>query len=206
MRPEDFQKQFSVSRETLEKLQAYHALLLKWQNAINLVSKNTLEDSWPRHFADSAQLAAHISPGVKTLADLGSGAGFPGLVLGIMRPDIEVHLIESDERKVQFLKTVSRETSIPVLVHAVRIERVAGLVSPDLVTARALASLDKLLDMCVDWAGKAPGLQMLFLKGKGAEEEINVSRESFDFRVESIPSQTDKDARILHISDLKPRT
>jgi 16S rRNA (guanine527-N7)-methyltransferase len=205
MRPEDFQNRFTVSRETLQRLETYHALLLKWQKAVNLVGPGTIPEAWERHFADSAQLAAMIPDTVKIIADLGSGAGFPGMVLAIMRPDLEVHLVESDEKKCQFLKTVSRETGVKAHIHTERIENMTDGFLPELVTARALASLDKLLDMCVGWAGINPGLQLLFLKGRGAEDEIVEAKKSFDFAVESILSQTDKDARILNISGLRPR-
>lgn len=198
----DFQTRFGVSRETADQLAAYHALLLKWQKAINLVSNSTLEEAWERHFADSAQLAQYIPQGIKTTADLGSGAGFPGLVLAIMRPDIETHLVESDERKAQFLRTVSRETGIKVTVHDSRIEDVAARLSPDLVTARALASLDQLLGYCFSWAEKNPNLVMLFLKGQGFDAELREARKRFRFKEENHASLTSAEARILRISAL----
>lgn len=203
MRPEDFQARFAVTPETMDKLKVYHALLLKWQKAINLVSGSTLDEAWERHFADSAQLAAHIPAGVKTLVDLGSGAGFPGLVLGILRPDLETHLIESDERKTQFLKSVSRETGVKVIAHDRRIEDAAPGLRPDLVTARALASLEELFGHCAGWAAQNPALEMLFLKGQGADVEVEAARQAYDFDLRSAPSITSPAARILHISGLR---
>lgn len=205
MQPEDFKAQFDVSRESFEKLQAYHHLLLKWQAAINLVSPKTIQESWERHFADSAQLVAHIPDHVKTIVDLGSGAGFPGLVLAIMRPDIQVHMVESDERKAQFLRTVSRETNVDAIVHNARIESVKLDFAPDLITARALSETLNLLDFCADWAADNPALQMLFLKGRSYEEEVAAARERYEFSCKAIPSQTADESRILFISDLKTR-
>ncbi|MCB1532234.1 MAG: 16S rRNA (guanine(527)-N(7))-methyltransferase RsmG [Alphaproteobacteria bacterium] len=205
MQPEDFQQQFDVSHETFAKLQAYHALLLKWQAAINLISPKTIQESWQRHFADSAQILPYISESIKTLVDLGSGAGFPGLVIGIMRPDIEVHLIESDERKAQFLRTVSRETGAEnVTVENARIEEIEGL-KPDLITARALSDLPTLLRYAEIWATDNPALEMLFLKGQSYAEEIADAQKHFGFDVKDYPSQTADEGRILFINGLKAR-
>lgn len=194
-----------ISVDIEAKLKAYQALLLKWQKAVNLVSPGTLEAAWERHFLDSAQVADYLPDGAFTLADLGSGAGFPGLVLAILRPDVDVHLIESDDKKGQFLKNVSRETLSPVTVHTARIEDAYDVVTPDIITARALASLDKLLTLCWPWAEENPALQMVFMKGEKAEEEIAAARTAFDFDCETFPSVTDGKARILRISSLKKR-
>lgn len=206
MQPEDFQKLFNVSRESFQRLEGYHALLLKWQKAVNLVSPGTIDQAWERHFADSAQLAAHIPGGFKTIADLGSGAGFPGLVLAILRPDLDAHLVESDQKKAEFLKTVSRETQTPVTVHAARIGDAANRIEPDLITARALAPLKELLGYARPWAAVNPGLQMVFPKGKNFAEEIKQAQESYVFEADILPSLTDKEGRVLRISGLRPRT
>lgn len=194
-----------VSRETCEKLEAYYALLLKWQPAINLVSPSTLPGAWERHFADSAQIARYLPEEPIRLADLGSGAGFPGLVLAMMRPDLDVHLIESDERKAEFLRNVSRETHTPVTVHADRLVRVIDDISPDWVTARALAELRKLLIYVGPWARGRPEFTALFMKGGKAEEEILAARKSFHFEVEAFASVTDSQGRILRISGISER-
>ena len=224
MQPKDFTHAFGVSHETMEKLEIYHALLFKWQKAINLVAPSTLQDSWQRHFADSAQLAQHISESTKTVADLGSGAGFPGLVLAIMRPDIEVHLVESDERKAQFLRTVSRETTAGCVIHNCRIEDLIknvistpdtdpglgdpGLgmtakLQPDLITARALASLKELCAYILPWAEGNPALEMLFLKGENAQAEIKEASAIYDFDHSSIPSLTAEKSTIVHLKALR---
>jgi 16S rRNA (guanine527-N7)-methyltransferase len=205
MQPEEFQKQFDVSRESFVKIKQYQALLVKWQKAINLVGPKTLDDAWARHFADSAQLLPKIDNNIRCLYDLGTGAGFPGLVLAILRPKIDVHLVESDERKAQFLRTVSRETSRSVAIHNERIEDLAGGPVPDMVTARALAPLFELLTYMKPWAVRNPGLEGLFLKGKNAADEVEQARIGFDFDCESTYSLTDKDAQILHLKNIRPK-
>jgi len=191
-----------VSRETREKLEIYHALLLKWQRAINLVSSKTIDEAWVRHFADSAQIERIVSRESRIVADLGSGAGFPGLVLAILRPDLNVHLVESDERKCQFLRTVSRETNVDVMVHNSRIEDVKDEIQPDLVTARALADLSSLLDHVVFWTERAPHLECLFMKGVKADEEIGLAKERFSFDAEMHQSVTDSHAHIVHLKNI----
>lgn len=191
----------NVSRESLGKLSIYHALLLKWQKAINLVSPKTLDVAKERHFNDSLQLLPHIPAGVKTLYDIGSGAGFPGLVLAICRPDIDVHLIESDERKGQFLRTVSRETSTSITIHTARIEE-TDLGAPDIVSARALADLSQLFGFCEQWAFSNPGMEMMFLKGRQADAEIADAQQLYQFEVDKFQSVTDQEASLLKVKEL----
>jgi 16S rRNA (guanine527-N7)-methyltransferase len=191
-----------VSREMGEKLAAYHALLLKWQPVINLVAPSTLADAAIRHFADSAQIVQYIPEGVKVMADLGSGAGFPGLVIAMMRPEIEMHLVESDERKAEFLRTVSRETGTPVKVHADRLVRVMNDIDPDWVTARAMADLRKLLIYVEPWGLGNPGFTALFMKGARADEEIAEAHKSIQFDVKAYASLTDGQAKILEITNI----
>jgi 16S rRNA (guanine527-N7)-methyltransferase len=204
MRPESFQTLFKVSRETMAAMEKYAELLLKWQRAINLVSPNTISDLWLRHFADSAQLAQWI-PQNCIIADLGSGAGFPGLILSILRPDLEIHLIESDERKGQFLKTVSRETLSKACIHIDRVERILPTLNPNIITARALASLTDLFEYCEPAAQKNPALKMLFLKGKRGEEECQDALKFYRFSFETSPSMTDSEAMIFRIENLLQR-
>lgn len=186
------------------KLDVYHALLQKWAKSINLVSPATLADSKHRHFDDSIQLVDYIPVGTKTIYDLGSGAGFPGLVLGIACPDIKVHLFESDTKKCTFLSTVSRETKTPVIIHNDRIESVnnSTLLPPDVITARALASLDKLLEMTEVWWTNNPHITLMFPKGEKADDEIKEALAKYDFVVSKHPSKTDKKAQILIIKDI----
>lgn len=203
MWPSDLLPDLNVSRESLEKLEIYHALLLKWQKAINLVSNKTLDDAWVRHFADSAQIIAHIPDHVKDVVDMGSGAGFPALIVAILRSDLDVSVVESDERKCQFMRTVSRETNVPIRIVNARIESVSPQdISPDLITARALASMKRLLDYCCPYVSENPALEMLFMKGAGAAGELLEARKSYDFQAESFPSVTDGAASIVRVSGL----
>ncbi len=194
----------NVSRETYEKLERYHALLVKWQKAINIVSPATMPAAWERHFIDSAQVSKLIPVSAKIYADLGCGGGFPGLVLAMMHPDLQVYLVESDERKGQFMRTVIRETQTKnAHVCTKRVEDAYEDFIPDVVSARALASLDKLLSYCMPWALQNPDLTLLFMKGQKADEEIIQARAQYDFEVESFASVTDSQARILRVSCLK---
>lgn len=189
-----------------DKLKTYLALLKKWQAKINLVSKNTLEDAWERHFEDSIQIEPLIPDSAKTLFDLGSGAGFPGLVLAILRSDIEVHLIESDQKKCSFLKTVSRETDTPVQIHPERIESVSretnALPIPDVITARALAPLTDLFDYVDMWISQNQGITLIFPKGESFEGEIAALKEKWHFSCRTYPSKTDKSAKICLFTDI----
>lgn len=193
-----------VSRETLEKLHHYHDLLIKWQAKINLISPNTIADAWDRHFVDSAQIAPLIPAGIYSIADLGSGAGFAGMVLAIMRPDINVTFVESDSKKCAFLQTVSRETGAPVSIVNQRIEAaIPTLPAPDLVTARALSSLKSLLDYAAPWAQNKPELRCIFPKGVQFQAEINEAKAAgWGFSCDIVPSKTEAQARILCLSKL----
>ena len=158
----------NVSRETIKKFQAYLTLLEKWQRRINLVSNSTLAEAWQRHILDSGQLAAHYPPETRQILDVGSGAGFPGLVLAIMG-GVTVDLVESDQRKAVFLSTVIRELGLPAKVHNQRIETMPNL-RPDVITARALASVPKLLNLIE--IQLHPDCACLFLKGASVEDEL----------------------------------
>lgn len=198
MNPGQFQSAFGVSRETLDRLSAYAALLAKWNPTINLVAKSTLDDVWGRHFADSAQLFPLLPAGTRALVDLGSGAGFPGLVLAIIGVP-EVHLVESDARKAAFLREAARVTGAPATVHAVRIET-APAIAADVVTARALADLGDLLPWALRFL--KPGGVCVFPKGRSAGDELTRIGDSWTMRVERFPSRTDGDSTILRISDI----
>lgn len=205
-----------VSRETQARLEAYSQLLLQWQKVQNLVAPNTLGEVWSRHFADSAQLQPLLGDS-RVLVDLGSGAGFPGLVLAILnaeRPDFKVHLVEANGRKCAFLKDVARATGVDVEIHNCRIEDFANkstIHSIDVVTARALKPLHSLLDLghFAFHCEQAP-LQKaafgLFLKGQSFEQEIEEALSSWSFEAECFESCTDKDGRIVKVTQIKPRS
>ena len=185
-----------------DKLKTYLELLKKWQLKINLVSNNTLENAWQRHFEDSMQIVDLLPEGEKILFDLGSGAGFPGLVLAMMRSDLEVHLVESDQKKCSFLKTVLRETKTPAQIHNCRIEDVSRETIPDIITARALASLSELFDYCGEWITANPDLILIFPKGERAETELADLSKNWKFDCCTCQSKTDQNGKILVFSSI----
>ncbi|OWY07651.1 16S rRNA (guanine(527)-N(7))-methyltransferase RsmG [Thioclava sp. F42-5] len=197
---EEFAKRFDVSRETLDKLLAYEVLLKKWNPAINLVAKSTLEDVWSRHFLDSAQIFAMAPENAQIWADFGAGGGFPGLVIAVLsaekEPERQVVLVESDLRKSAFLSTVSRELSLNTRVIAQRIEEIAPL-DAGVVSARALASLPKLLEFTAPHL--KPDGTALFPKGARWQEELAQARESWSFDHEAIESLSDPNSVVLKI-------
>tara|TARA_Y100000991_G_C21921920_1_gene326894 strand:+ start:223 stop:828 length:606 start_codon:yes stop_codon:yes gene_type:complete len=161
-------KLLNVSRETLSQFEAYLALLEKWQRQINLVANSTMVDVWQRHILDSAQLIKFYPPNTKKILDVGSGAGFPGLVLAIMG-NVEVDLVESDQRKAIFLSTVIRSLGLSAKVHNQRIETLPNL-APDVITARALAPVSKLMKLIENQV--SIDTVCLFLKGASVEDEL----------------------------------
>src|ERR671919_1470001 len=175
-----------VSRETLERLSAYLDLLCRWQRAINLVGASTLEDPWRRHILDCAQIVPHVPPDARAVLDLGSGAGLPGLVLALLGVP-GVQLVESDRRKAHFLREAARATGAQVLVHPVRIEELQG-VAADVVTARALAPLPRLLELAAQVL--APHGRCLFLKGESVLDELTRARQSWHMHSEIVPSRS----------------
>jgi 16S rRNA (guanine527-N7)-methyltransferase len=182
-----------VSRETRDRLQAYATLLLRWSERVNLVGRNTLDDIWRRHFLDSAQLRLLIPNSSKSLIDLGSGGGFPGLVLAILGvPGVD--LVEADGRKCAFLREAIRVTGATAVLREGRAEAMTAR-PYDIVTARACAPLDRLLRLAERFVG--PQTRCLFLKGERAEEEIAVARGAWEMEVSSRPSLADPRGVVL---------
>ena len=196
--PEEFRARTGVSRETLDRLAIYSDLLAKWNRSINLVSRGSLADIWRRHMLDSAQLLPLAPQRGGTWLDLGSGAGFPGLVLAIMGAG-KVHLIESDARKAAFLREVIRATGPSAIVHNARIEATAPFPA-DVITARALAPLPDLLALAAPFATKAT--VMLFPKGRDVERELTESAKSWTIAAEHIRSLTDPASIILKVREV----
>ena len=190
-----------VSRETWEKFNRYAELLLKWQKVVNLVSNSTLEDMASRHFLDSAQLIKHIPDKQVKLADMGSGAGFPGLVLAMMGIK-EVHLIESDVRKATFLREIAREIQTKVFVYDDRVEN-TNIPNLDFITARALAPLKDLLTLTEKLSAPTQDYTCLFMKGEKTDEEIIKAQKQWDFKIEIIQSITSHEGKILKINNIK---
>ena len=191
-----------VSRETAGRLEIYANELRRWQRVTNLVGPRALEELWARHFADSLQLAS-LSDAVEW-ADIGSGAGFPGLVIAIARPDLRMTLIESDGRKCAFLRHVVRLTGAPATVCNARAESALDNLRPQVVTARAVAPLDRVLALCrIPLASAATGL---FPKGRSWAAELTKARESWRFEVDVLPSAVDQEGKILRIRNLAGRS
>ena len=195
-----------VSRESLPALETYVALLAQWQQRINLIGPATVADIWHRHIADSLQLLAHLPRGARTIVDLGSGAGLPGLVLAIALmndPEVTVHLIESNGKKAAFLREAARQTGARVAVHQARIESLDSdpLQGPvDAVVARALAPLPKLLELA-----RIPlenGATALFHKGRDADRELTEAAKYWNIRHTRIASLTEAEACILKIEEV----
>jgi len=196
--PAGFAALTGVSRETLARLEAYAALLVQWNERINLVSRDSLRDPWRRHFLDSAQLFPYVPARARSLVDLGSGAGFPGLVLAILGVT-GVELIESDARKCAFLREAARIANAPVTVRPARIEAVPSH-EVDVVTARACAPLDRLLVMAQRFI--APHTICLFLKGERAEEELTAARRGWTMLAARHPSRADPRGVILKLEQI----
>ena len=186
----------------MEKLELYEALLQKWQKAINLVGPLTITETAERHFYDSAQMLRYIPDVNIKLVDMGSGAGFPGMVLAILGVK-EVHLIESDVRKATFLREVSRETKTPIILHDKRAEdcKIEGV---DVFTARAMAPLKDLLDYMAQLTTKS-ACYGLFLKGGQYEDEIAKARKKWEFVTDIQQSETDVTGKIIRVSRLMPK-
>ncbi len=203
--PAEFARVADVSRETLDRLQLYADLLVKWQASINLVAPSTLSDVWRRHMLDSAQLAALMPPpdgSARPIADLGSGAGFPGLVLAIVtgRPTL---LIDADSRKCAFLREAIRVTGASAIVINARIESLASEPvgwAVDILVARALSHLEKL---CF-FANLLKPRCCLFLKGRNWRDELTAAEERWTMQVESFASLSAPSARVLRLGGVAP--
>jgi 16S rRNA (guanine527-N7)-methyltransferase len=201
MNSDDFQERLSVPRETMDHFITYSDMLDKWQKAINLVSKSTLQDKWLRHFFDSAQLMEHINTEGKPLKilDLGSGAGFPGLVISLLGAG-EVHLVEGVGKNCSFMKQVIQQTGMDAVVHNERIEQMEPF-KVDLITARACADLESLLDLTSPFM--TDKTECLFLKGERADEEIAGALKKWCFDVKKIPSKSEESGMVLSLSHIK---
>lgn len=195
----DLAAQFDVSRETLDRLIRFDALLKKWNPRINLVSRASLDQSWTRHIADSVQVF-HCVTARGHWVDLGSGGGFPGVIVAILAaeaaPDLKVTLVESDQRKAAFLRTAARECGVRLQVIARRIEAIPPL-QADILSARALADLGQLLGFAERHLA-ADGVA-LFPKGATWEKELAEARQEWSFELTPIRSRTESEAVILKI-------
>lgn len=192
---------FNVSRESRQKIETYVKLLLTWQQRINLIGPATVESVWDRHVCDSLQLLPLLPAGTATIAELGSGAGIPGLVLA-MAANLEAHLYESNGKKAAFLREAARQTGTRALVHNVRLETLAGdkaLPQVQCVVARALAPLPLLLDYAQPFLSR--GAIGLFHKGQDVDAELTEATKCWRMEALKHASQCDSRGVILEIRE-----
>jgi 16S rRNA (guanine527-N7)-methyltransferase len=194
-----------VSRETLDRLDRFVAVLLEWQRRMNLIASSTEPKLWTRHIAESLQLLA-LAPQARIWVDLGSGAGFPGVVIACAladRPGARVHLVERSTKKAAFLREAVHATSSPAEVHAVRLEDfVENLSVPvDVVTARALAPLAAL--MTATYPLLKIGTLGLFPKGQDVDAELTEATKCWSIQSSLAPSLTDPKAKIVRVSGIE---
>lgn len=198
-------RQYNVSRETFQKLQDFVALLQEWNAKMNLVSKNSLEDVWQRHILDSVQLIKYVPSDVRCLVDIGSGAGFPGVVLAILMqeklPAAKVILVESITKKTVYLKDVCTKLGLNnTTVENSRIENIS-IKNVDVITARAVAALDVLCSYAFDLATK--NTRMLFLKGRSYADEVASAEQKWKFNLQVYPNLYSSDGVVLELSNLR---
>jgi 16S rRNA (guanine527-N7)-methyltransferase len=196
-----------VSRETAARLDRFVALLIAWEKHTNLIARSTIPVIWTRHIADSLQLLA-LAPRAKVWADLGSGAGFPGIVIACALAETKgarVHLVESIGKKAAFLREAIQVTGAPAIVHALRIEDFVDKApeSIEVVTARALAPLPKLLPLAYPLLTK--GAVGLFLKGQDVGSELTAAAKYWKIQSDLVRSRTDQRAQILIVKTLEPQ-
>lgn len=197
----------AVSRETADRLIAFEELFRKWSKAINLASPSTLNELWTRHILDSAQLFP-LASDAKNWLDIGSGGGFPGIVTACFladQPGSTIDLIESAGKKAAFLRTAAGHLNVPARIHSARIEAMwQKIETPQVVTARALASLNDLFGLAEPWLTN--GAKALFQKGRDYQREIDESRVGWSFDLVQHQSAIDQASVILEISNLRRKT
>lgn len=200
----DVMKKYNVSRETYDKLERYKALVLEWNNKFNLISKSTEENIWERHIVDSLQLINFITKDDALLLDLGSGAGFPGIVLAIVSqeffPNLKINLVESIGKKTSFLNVVKKELELDINIYQERIENLK-IAKVDVITSRALASLPKLLEYAKPFCKKQT--KLILPKGENWAKEEEEASQKWLYNCEIYDSDTSSVGKILRISDLR---
>lgn len=194
---------FNVSRESLAPLEIYVSLLLTWQRRINLIGPSTVDQIWQRHVGDALQLISLMGPEVRAVADLGSGAGLPGLAVAIVT-GAHAHLYESNGKKAAFLREAIRHTRATATVHHMRIESVRDDLAPpkvDVVLARALAPLSQLLEYAAPFM--ETGATGLFHKGREVEAELTAAAQRWNLLYKKHPSMTDSQGVILEVKEAR---
>lgn len=202
---ENLIEKMNVSRETITKLKAYEKSLKEWQNKFNLVSNNSLNDAWNRHFLDSLQLMEYIPDDAKTLLDLGSGAGFPAMVIAIASaqrlPDLKVSLVESVKKKTLYLNAVRDLCGVNVNIVNDRVENI-GQQKVDVITSRAMCNLTDLLKYAYRFTTKKTTL--IFPKGKSYQVELDNAKKYWHFDCKIKQNKICSEGVILLITDLSP--
>lgn len=202
---EEFCSYQHVSRETFNKFEIFIEVLLKWQKSVNLISNSTINTIWKRHFLDSAQLYTYSQDIKGNILDIGSGAGFPGMILAMMGNN-NVNLIESDQKKCIFMREVARLTNTKVKIYNCRIEDL-DYMKPELIISRALAPLSKLIEYVDNHMNKnieenKATPKLLFLKGKNYNNEIYDLLKIRKLEIDIFPSITDDFGKVLYIKNI----
>ena len=206
MKTNEFIKSLNVSRETLKGFYEYKTLLSKWNEKINLVSKNTLVDIWERHFLDSGQIIKHVEASGKRWVDVGSGAGFPGLVVALLLRDRKIDcnlvLVEKNPKKGFFLNEVIRKLKLSVEVVSDNIYTLEPL-NADILTARAFSELNNLIEIAFHHR-KKEGI-CLFLKGENYRIELDKTLNNWFFDYDIIGSLTSSSGKIIRVKKIFKR-
>lgn len=201
---ENLLKKYNVSRETVGNLKTFQDMVLEWNARFNLISKSSADNIWERHILDSVQLFQYLNKEEKILYDFGSGAGFPAVVLAIiakdLMPDLRITLIESIGKKATFLTEVNKELNLNMRILPERIEKLT-LPIADIITSRAMASLEKLLQYAKPFCSKKT--KLLFLKGEKWQEEVKTAEQKWQFDYQSYPSETNENGRVLLIKNIR---
>ena len=195
---EEINNFFMLNSEQKKCLEDYVSKLLKENENFNFIGKSTIDQTWHRHILDCAQLIQFIKNPQKKFADLGSGAGLPGMILSILGLK-EIHLVEKSFRKADFLRKIKNISPNRVFVHQAKLEELENI-NFDCIMSRALAPLDKLLEYCKKFL-KDDGY-CLFLKGKNLPLEISQAKQKFSFEFELFPSLTSKESNIIRINKI----
>lgn len=195
-----------VSRETWERLDDFAQCILKWSHTISLVSKAECDRLWQRHILDCAQLWPLRHPETRIWADLGTGAGLPGVVLAIMAhqlsPKVQFHLVESDQRKAAFIRFIESRQKLGLVIHTTRIEELPSI-GAQTVSARALAPLPQLVELVAPHL--LPGGYALLPKGHALSAELEQTRKNWILRMKQYSSKLDSGSSILQIHGMQRR-
>ena len=206
MKKNEFVKSLNVSRETLSGFYEYKSLLYKWNEKINLVSKHTLIDIWERHFLDSGQIILNVEASGKRWVDVGSGAGFPGLVVALLlrdrKVDCDLVLVEKHPKKVFFLKEVIRKLNLSVEVVNDNIYTLEPL-NADILTARAFSDLNNLIEIAFRHR-KKEGI-CLFLKGENYRIELDKTLNYWFFDYDIVDSLSSSSGKIIRVKKIFKR-